>query len=256
MNSYDQFVQYYEGEFHNQLEDVPFYREMARRTGDPILEMMCGSGRVLLPLAEDGWTVTGVDLSPMMLEVAHRKAAEAGLLPRTTLVQGDMRTVDLPAAHFSLAFVALNSFMHMEQVPDQLDALAAMRRTLMPGGILILDLFNPDLERLSTEDGRLLLEYQFELGERQIFKFASREVDLATQMMYVTYLYDDVAPSGQVTRRTLRLSLRWLYRYELEHLLARAGFTIISIFGAYDLSDYASHSDRLIIVASPQKELL
>lgn len=256
MNTYDQFVLYYEGEFHNQTEDVPLYREMARRTGDPILEMMCGSGRVLLPLAEDGWSVTGVDISPAMLDVAHHKAAEAGLLPRTTLLQGDLRTLDLPAAHFSLAFIALNSFMHMEHVQDQLAALATIRRTLMPGGILILDLFNPDLERLSTEDGRVMLEHQFELGERQIYKFASREVDLATQMMYVTYLYDDADTTGQVTRHTLRLSLRWLYRYELEHLLARAGFAIVSIFGAYDLSEYASHSDRLIIVASPQKEAL
>lgn len=254
MSSYDQFAWYYERDYYDYTEDVPLYREMARRTGGPILEIMCGTGRILVPLAEDGYFITGVDISRAMLDIARHKADEAGLSSRITLMQGDIRTVELPAQHFSLAFVALNSFMHMEQVDDQLAALATMRRTLMPGGILILDLFNPDLDLLSSEDGRVILERQFDLEGRQVFKFVSRNVDLATQTLDVTYLYDDLDASGQVTRYAMGIRLHWFYRYELEHLLVRAGFTLISIFGTYDLSDYASHSDRLIVVASPQRE--
>jgi ubiquinone/menaquinone biosynthesis C-methylase UbiE len=254
MNIYDQFVWYYEGDYCSYLEDIPFYREMAFRTGDPILEMMCGTGRVLLPLAEAGHTITGVDSSLPMLDLARSKVAAAGLSPQVTLLHGDVCSIALPAAHFSLAFVALDSFLHLVQVEDQLAALATMHRALMHGGILILDIFNADLRRLMDEDTHLLLEHQFALEDRQVFKLSSRAVDLATQTMDVTYFYDDVESSGQVTRHVLRFPLHWFSRYELEHLLARAGFHLLSIYGGYDVSDYRAESDRLIVVATPQRE--
>jgi ubiquinone/menaquinone biosynthesis C-methylase UbiE len=222
---------------------------MARRTGGPLLEVMCGTGRILVPLAEEGYPVTGVDRSQPMLEVARSKVAEAGVSHLVTLVHDDIRTADLPAQQFELAFVAINSFMHLEQVKDQLTALAAIRRALTPDGLLMIDLFNPDPPHLAREDNRLILEKYYQVDELRMFKFVASESDMATQTSTMTYLFDELAPNGQVMRRVLRFTMRWFYRYELEHLLARAGFVVRSLYGSYDLDEYTSASERLIVVA-------
>jgi hypothetical protein len=120
-------------------------------------------------------------------------------------------------------------------------------------GFLILDLFNPDPVRLAAEDNRLSLDHHYTLEGRQVQKFVASESDLATQTSYVTYIYDMFDVEGQVTRRVMQFTLRWLYRYELEHLLARAGFVLRSLYGTYDLDEYNSASPRLIAVASPDR---
>jgi ubiquinone/menaquinone biosynthesis C-methylase UbiE len=251
MNYYDPFARYYDADFGDHTDDLLFYREMARRTGDPILELMCGTGRVLLPMAEEGLTLTGVDNSPAMLACARAKLEAAEVNHQVTLVPGDVRTVELPTHHFTMAFVAINSFMHLERIKDQFATLSTAHQALAPDGLLILDLFNPDPLRLANEDNRLILERSYELDGRQVHKFVATESDLATQMSRVSYLYDETAGDGQMTRRTMQFTMRWFYRYELEHLLARAGFMLRAVYGSYDLDDYTSESPRLIAVASP-----
>lgn len=251
MNTYDPFARYYDADFHDYTEDVLLYREMARRTGDPILELMCGTGRVLVPLAEDGYQITGVDSSPAMLQIARDKVAAANVSQWVSLIQADARTVDLPEQHFALAFVAINSFMHLPKVKDQFAVLATVQQALSRDGLLILDLFNPDPAHLAQEDNRLILERRYDLDGQHVVKFVTNESDLATQTSHVTYFYDEHAMTGQVMRRVMRFTMRWFYRYELEHLLARAGFILRSVYGSYDLTDYTSESERLIVVASP-----
>lgn len=251
MDVYDQLARYYDKDFGNHTDDIHFYREMARRSGGPILELMCGTGRVILPLAEAGYTVTGVDSSARMLAIAQAKFAADRLAQRATLIQGDVRTVDLPQQTFALAFLSVNSFMHLEQIDDQLTALVQIRQTLQPDGVLLLDLFNPDLVELAEEDNRLVLETQYLLEGRQVLKFAARQSDLATQTRYITYLYEELDAACQVTRQVVTFRLRWFYRYELEHLLARAGFFIQSLYGSYNLDEYHSTSEQLIVLATP-----
>lgn len=252
MNIYDQFADYYDHDFGHDHEDVPFYREMARRTGGPVLEMMCGSGRLLIPLAHDGYAITGIDSSEGMLARARQRVINEDLTERVTLVHGDACTTCVAEHTFSLAFIAANSLMHVHQTRNQLALLAIIRRALLPGGICIVDLFHPDGQWLMEMNDRLILEHRFELDGHQILKFSTRTVDLAQQLLHITYLYDRVAPDGQVTRRIVPLTLRWFYRYELEHLFARAGFRVISCYGDYDLSDYLSGGERLIMLAVPE----
>ncbi|MCG8352674.1 MAG: methyltransferase domain-containing protein [Chloroflexales bacterium] len=253
MHIYDTFADCYEADFGDHNEDIQFYREMARRTGGPIIELMCGSGRLLLPLAEEGYQVAGVDSSARMLDFAQAKLDDANLAHRADLIHADVRSVELPERHFALAFVAINSFMHLEQSREQLAVLSLLRRSLMRKGVLILDLFNPDPARLVAEDNRLSLDHHYKMEGRQVQKFVASESDLATQTSYVTYIYDISDADGRITRRVMQFTLRWLYRYELEHLLARAGFTLRSLYGSYDLDEYNSASPRLIAVASPSR---
>lgn len=249
MNTYDPFARYYDADFRDHLEDVSFYRELARRTGGPILELMCGTGRVLLPLAEAGYSITGVDCSPAMLALARERVDEAALADRATLIEGDVRDLPLPAGEFPLAFVAINSFMHLETVRDQLACLSNLRRALTPRGLLVLDLFNPDPTEILREDNRLVLDREYQLDGRHVQKFVAIDTDVAAQRSRVTYLYDETDSAGVMTRRVMRFTLRWLYRFEVEHLLARAGFALRNIYGSYDLDDYGTGSPRLIVVA-------
>lgn len=253
MRAYDFLAHYYDADLRDYHEDLPFLREMARRTDGPLLELMCGTGRLLLPLAEAGFTITGVDSSPAMLAIARAHVEEAGLTDRVTLIEGDVRNVALPAATFAMAFIGVNSFMHLETVRDQLACLSNVRHALQRHGLLIIDLFNPNPADLIREDNRLVLEREYELNGRHVQKFVAIDSDAATQLSRVTYLYDEIDAEGRVTRRTLRLTLRWFYRYELEHLLARAGFMVRSVYGSYDLADYTSDSPRLIVVATPTR---
>ena len=246
--NYDTFARLYDADFASYDEDIGFLAELARRTGGPILELMCGTGRALLPLGEDGFEITGVDNSADMLAIAREKVSAAKLDQQVTLLQEDVRTATLPTG-FMLAFITANSFMHMETVEDQLAALQAIRPTLQYEGLLVIDLFNPNLHELIQHDGHTVLANTFDLDGDQVNKFVSTSTDLATQTNYVTFIYDRTDAEGRLFRRTMPFAMRWLYRYELEHLLVRAGYEIEAFFGSYFLDDYTSTSERLIAVA-------
>ncbi len=254
MKLYDTLARYYDADVGHYTADIPFYLEMTRRSGDPVLDAMCGTGRVLVPLAEAGHTLTGVDVSQPMLDVACQRLEAAGTLQQVTLIQADLRSAKLPAQHFALAFVAVNSFMHLQRIKDQLAALATLRHTLVPDGVLLLDLFNPDPVELAREDNRLTLEREFELDDRPVTRYVASESNLATQVSRMTYIYESVDEQHRLTRHTAHISLRWFYRYELEHLLARAGFRLLSLYGSYDLDDYTANSEQLIALATPGRE--
>src|SRR6185503_16550943 len=126
--------------------DTQFYCDCARRFGGDVLELGVGTGRVAIALAEAGYNVTGLDLSPAMLERAGRKVAGAppSIAQRLTFVQGDMNAFDLGRT-FPLILIPYRAFQHLLEPAAQRRALTCMRRHLAPGGHLVVDLFDPRL---------------------------------------------------------------------------------------------------------------
>lgn len=250
MPNFDLFAHFYDADMGDFADDLSLYHEMSRRTAGPVLDAMCGTGRVLVPLAEAGHTVVGLDVAPAMLAVVEQKMAQRpGLAKRLRVVHGDVRSFELPD-RFRLVLVPLNSFMHLETVPDQLAALAAIRRHLQSDGVLVIDLFNPDPRELVTDQGVLVHERTFTTDDgRTVQKFVQRRTDAAAQRQHVEFVYDEIRADGTLIRRTLPFTMRWLYRFELEHLLTRAGFVIDGLYGDYDLEPYTSESPQLIVVA-------
>src|SRR5262245_9095511 len=161
MSQFDAFARYYDADYGAVEDDIPFYRELARRSGGPILEPMCGSGRLLAPLAHAGYRVAGVDIAPALLGRARANLAAAGLLGQAELLEADIRQM-APAGPFALAIVALNSFMHLATTDDQLAALGRIHAALRPDGLLALDLFNPDLRALAGYNGELVFDKALE----------------------------------------------------------------------------------------------
>jgi SAM-dependent methyltransferase len=250
MDDYDIYARFYDLDFANLDDDLLMIEQFATRCGSPILELACGTGRVLLPLARQGYEVTGVDVSPAMLAIARRQVAATGLDDRVTLVEQDMRHLDL-GRRFKLAFVAVNSFMHLPDTDDQLATLCHIRQHLEPGGLLLLDLFNPDLGRLLEPPGQVILDKVMtdpDSGHR-LMKYRTQKVDLAQQTIYTTYIIDELDDEGQVRRILFPFSTRYLFRGELELLLRHTGFKIEAIYGSYDLDEFSGDSAKMIAVA-------
>jgi SAM-dependent methyltransferase len=249
MTSYDPIARFYDAD-HGEFDlDLEFYLELARRTGGPILEAMCGSGRLLLPLVEAGYQVAGTDTSQAMLDLAQARFDAHGMSKRATLAYADVRE-PAPGGRYALAIVALNSFMHLTTTEDQLGALAALHESLVSGGILAIDLFNPNPRLLAEYDNELIFDKAFTLEDgAQVQKYVAQQIDAASQINTVNFIYDEVGADHVLRRYTASFEMRWIYRYELEHLLERSGFALEQVYGSYELDPYRSDSDIMLAVA-------
>lgn len=248
---YDNFAHYYDLEYRNVTDDLMFYSEFAARCESPILELGCGTGRIVSHLGMAGYRVTGIDLSLPMLQIAHQRVDQEPRLARNVrLEEADMRTFSL-RTRFRMALCAINSFMHLTTPEDQAACLQAVHHHLVPGGLFIVDVFNPDLALLLEGSGRLMLERMLvdPAGPTLITKMVSAWVDRARQVNHVTYLYDEMQADNTLKRTVAMISQRYLYRYEMEHLLMGNGFVIENVYGNYDLEDFGAESLKMIFVA-------
>jgi SAM-dependent methyltransferase len=239
------------------LTDVDFYVDAARQSGGPVLELGCGTGRVLIPIARAGVEIVGLDNSPAMLEVCRRKlAAEPPeVQARAHLVSSSMTEFSMPRM-FRLAFIPFRPFQHLLTVEDQLACLAAIRRHLTGDGRLIFDLFNPSLEAIVNRPvgEELDPEPEFTMpdGRRVVRCHRTVAQDRFNQIGQFELIYDVTHPDGRTERLVHAVSMRYFFRFEAEHLLARAGFRVEHLYAGYDKSEYGSkYPGELIFVARP-----
>jgi SAM-dependent methyltransferase len=165
-------------------------------------------------------------------------------------VQADMRDFKLDR-QFALAAVGLNSFMHLSQPSDHRRALRCIRDHLLPEGLLILDLFNPDPTVLAEADGRLVYDYTRPGPDPGTVtsRFHSQRVDPAHQTLDVTFFYDEITQQGTLKRTVAPFTMTYFGRHELESLLASADLKLEQMLGGYDLEDFWSGSSKMIAVA-------
>ncbi|HLE57519.1 MAG TPA: class I SAM-dependent methyltransferase [Rhodothermia bacterium] len=233
--------------------DVDFYVEEARSTEGKVLELGCGTGRILIPVARMGREVTGVDSSPRMLAQCRARLAEepSEVRDNATLVGGDMRALDL-GSRFSLIMIPFRPFQHLIAVSDQIATLQAIHRHLEPGGRLVFDVFNPKLEYL-VEDRTDEREDTAEvtLPDGRTFRRTGRvaAVHIADQYGEVELIYYVRGADGTTQRLVHGFLMRWYWRYELEHLLARCNFRVRAVFGDYNRSPLTDASPDMIFIA-------
>ncbi len=251
MNDYTPFAELYDLFYNDFQEDVEMYRGFAERTGGPILEVGSGTGRVALALAQEGHRVVGLEIADAMRAVAQDKANWAQLADRAEFVIGDMRRFKIDQ-HFGLMIVPLNAFLHNLTLDDQLATLACFKKHLRPGGLLVIDCFNPD-PAYAADDGRLIVQRSVidrETGQPALL-LLSRSTDWAQQRQEITYLIDRPNQNGTVQRAVLHASFRFIFRNEMQLLLKLGGFELKEIYGSYDLEPFDTGSDKLIAVAAP-----
>lgn len=241
---------------YRERQDINFFVEMAQQSGGPVLELGCGTGRVLIPTARSGIEIVGLDASSLMLSVCREKLASESNEVRSRvsgLVQGDMRSFALDR-EFNLVTIPFRPFQHLLTVEDQMSCLESIRQHLKPGGTLVLDLFNPSLPMLA--DDQYLQEHGEEPefttddGRRVVRRARITSRDYFNQITHNELIYCVTHSDGRQERVVHRFPMRYLFKFEVEHLLGRCDFAIEAVYADYDKSPYGSkYPGELIFVA-------
>jgi SAM-dependent methyltransferase len=236
-------------------KDVNFFVEIAREANGPVLEVGCGTGRVLIPTARAGVEIVGLDASASMLSFCREKLLQEPeeVQARVEIVWADMREFDL-GREFALVTTPFRPFQHLTSVKGQIACLACVHRHLANGGRLVLDIFNPDLSRLIDEQYLNEWEEEPEVkmpdGRTMIRKARVVWRDLFSQVQEVELAHHVKYPDGREEAIAQRFPLRYFFRYEAEHLLARSGFEVEHVYADYDKSPYGSqYPGEMIFVA-------
>jgi SAM-dependent methyltransferase len=229
--------------------ELPFYEELAREVGGPILDLACGTGFLTIPLAELGYVVTGVDLAPEMLDHARSKA---GALP-IRWVHADCRTLDL-GEQFRLVTLTGNAFQEFRTRGDQEGLLGTVRRHLAPGGLFGFELRFPRPSALLTP-AALAGEWSKETVWRRFTNARGQIVTVSTLQRYdavhqtMEYvLHRRWMEQGRAHVRTERAAYRFVFPREMEALLHYNGFAIRDAYGDWDRRSLSGDSPRMIYV--------
>jgi ubiquinone/menaquinone biosynthesis C-methylase UbiE len=253
---YDSFIaEYYDASpvVAGRQQDVAFYREAARNHGEPVLELGCGTGRITLSIAEAGHRITGLDLSERMLERAarHRAALRVEARERVHFTHGDMTRFEL-GEKFRLIIIPFRPFQHLLDIQQQIACLGCVQKHLAEGGRLIVDFFQTDARRMhdpAFHEEQLISEYQMSDGRQVRLIEHVVAFHRAQQRNDVEMIYDVTHPDGRRERLVFAFTVRYFFRYEVEHLLARCGFSVAAEYGNFDGSALHDDSPEMIFVA-------
>ena len=250
-DAYANIVDLYDLE-HDQFEDdIACFMNFIEAVGDPVLELGAGTGRFLIPIAEAGFRVTGLDSSEPMLTKAADRIADTDF---RELVKLDLRSMidcdQAPGGPFGVVIAPLNGLMHLTTSAEQRSVLAAARRALDPRGQLLLDLMNPSPDALRGIDQALIHEGRWWLPDGgRVDKFSSRHIRPSEQIIRTDLWYDIASPDGSLRRVASQYEMRYIHRAEIELMLELAGYPEWELYGSYDLDPYEDGSDRLIVAA-------
>lgn len=251
--TYDSIARYYDLSHQSLIEDIPFLLRLAAETGDPALELGCGSGRLLVPLARAGHAVVGIDNSPEMLARAELRLAgePEAVRARVRLVMADVRTLALPdAPPFALAYFGYNTFMHLDEAAAAI-ALRQVRPLLRPGARLLIDVDHPFALSTAADDPDFTLEDVLRdetLGET-IRQFTAYESAPGEQAVDVTWIYETEGADKQPSRQRVRLRYHYFYPHQFDLLFGLTGFRLRALHGSYAGTPFGEDSDRLIVEA-------
>jgi SAM-dependent methyltransferase len=213
--------------------DIPFWTEWARQAQGPVLDVGCGTGRVLLRLLAAGIDADGLDNSEAMLARARARAEAAGHRPG--LVLGDMRDFTMPR-RYARVICTFNAFAHCETPDDQIAALRCMREHLEPNGALALHLSYPTPSYWSEPDGEPVLETEARHPDsgHTLQMWDTRTKDWIGQRQRSEVEIRELDPGGRLVASFRSVTTqRWCYRFELELLLRLAGFSRWELHGGF-----------------------
>lgn len=245
---------------YRERKDIDFFVETAKSADGPVLELGCGTGRVLLPIAKSGVTIAGLDISKEMLTICRKKMDQEPeeVRSRVTLVHGDMRYFEMNN-RFAMAIIPFRGFHHLLYTYEHLLCLKTISRHLLPDGRLVLDLFFPFLPYLY--DKRFLTVYDeeppftLEDGSQVVRRSKLLDRSIVTQMIQLAFYYERIYPDGRIEHHKHEFIMRYFFRYELEHVLARGGFQIIEMYSDYQKTPFECDYPNEMIVIARKKPL-
>jgi SAM-dependent methyltransferase len=249
---YTTVARFYDAENRDKTDDLAMYSRVAADCTGDILDVGCGSGRVLIHLAQAGHRVYGIDNDRRMLgRLEGNLAAHSSLRERITYICADALTHDF-GRRFQLILLTYNALMHFKDQEQQINLLQRMRNCLADDGVLVIDLPNAGPVFASDDNDTITLERTFlddESGHMVMLQSVS-VLDRAFQLLHIDWIYDEIDGDGLVKRHLAPHTLRYFFLAELRLLLARCGFAVVKVFGDTEDGPYHADSDRMIIHAT------
>ncbi|MBC7819680.1 MAG: class I SAM-dependent methyltransferase [Planctomycetaceae bacterium] len=226
--------------------DMDCFRTLAREACGPVLDFPCGTGRVLLPLLQEGIDIEGVDLSPAMLTRLRQKADALGLQPR--LHQASMTDFRLDR-QFALIVCPCNSFCHNLTTDEQLESLRRFREHLLPRGLLVIDSYFPGAEYINTHNSRVLEgEITHPTTGHILRMYDSRMMDRVKQIQHSDNEVEEFDKNGRLLAiHPSSTDARWTYKAEMELLLRITGFSRWEIYNGYDRRPLELETDGMVV---------
>ncbi|MAU08750.1 MAG: hypothetical protein CL607_02920 [Anaerolineaceae bacterium] len=248
---YNLIARYYDS--HTDDDDLAVYSQLAEEYGGPIFDVGCGTGRVLLHLAQEGYKVHGIDNNRAMLDLFDDKlAALPQLAENISYAEGDVLSYE-DSTRYSLILLTYNALMHFHEQDVQIALLEKLRSLIADDGLLVIDLPNAG-DTFATEDSdSIIFDRTFldpETGYMVMLQSFS-ELDRTTQLMQVDWIYDIITEDGAVRRIVAPHLLRYYFYPEIKLLLERTGFTIEGVFGDTDGNPFEDGCERMIVYAAP-----
>lgn len=250
---YETLARYYDQIHASLTVDLPFILKMAEEQGGPLLELGSGTGRLLIPLAEAGFQITGIDNSPEMLEIARRRLAKmpASVQQSVTLLEEDILSVSRDAIdqRFALTLLSYNTLLHFNdlEIGRLLRGLAGL---MQPGGRMLIDIANPFLVAGATYTQVPLFEASFidEMNNERVEQWSVSSLDENTQTLTVTWTFQ--AADGDTKTQVVEIAYHYHYPHQVDLLLQQAGFKLETIWGDYEEAPFDENSERLLMLAS------
>ena len=232
------------------FDDYAFYRLLIESNPGPILDLGCGTGRILVPLAEEGLDVIGLDASPEMLAICRKKLGSGS--ENVRLVQGDIRRFDLNERFSMILIPGFSIQLLLEE--DDLDAcLKACLAHLKPGGQVIIPTYLP-WEMLESGLDRMPLEMHRESetdenGQRFV-AWQGWELDRFKQRLTLKNRFQQVDSSDTVlVEEDREMTIHWQLPYVVQSRLGQIGFSEIDVYGDFQTDKSAENSESIIYVA-------
>jgi len=233
-------------------EDVNFYVEAAKHINGSVLELGCGTGRILIPTAKAGVIITGLDLSEDMLKQCRMKLEnlDAKTTDRITLVRENM--INFKFDHqFNLITIPFRAFLHLLTVDDQKKCLRNIHKHLTDDGKLIFNIFDPNLNIIHAHMGSIgqalkkSHDFTCPITNHKIVCWDSREYDLETQTLNETRIYEELDDGKVLDKYYVPLELRFNYRYETQHLLELCGYKIEALYGDFNRGPFIAGREQI-----------
>jgi SAM-dependent methyltransferase len=222
------------------LASERFYLEEARESGSQVLELACGSGRLTIPIAQNGIEIIGADLSKSMLETARAKARRADV--GVQFLEADMRNFDLPGK-FSAILIPGNSLLHLFSPEDLTQCFRNVRLHLAPNGRLIFDISKWDIAMLARDPHE-----RYPVRSVSGIKIEETATyDAANQIRHIVWY---LSKPGAADFRVIEYSLRVIFPQELLLLLDVAGFRVETRYGEFTREPFTSSSPRQVCICS------
>lgn len=238
---------YFDAEFYDivntQTGDINFFLEYAEQVGGRILELAAGTGRIAVPLIENGFQYVGIDLSPEFVDRANTKISRFGDLGN--IIVGDMRNFDLQQK-FNLIFIGFNSIFHLMDEDEIRSCLTCVRKHLNENGKFIIDMFVPNPKILFRDENKFypVGEYKDNKGKTVVVK-EKNKYNPQTEINSITWFANY---EGKTEPEIFNYSQFMIPPKRIKRLLKETGFVIENVFGGRDKNPFDENSKLQIYI--------